>query len=71
MQNTWNFSQEVSIDIIPYRTVCYFCRLHYVNAVITEVMRINPVVPMTIPHRVTKDTNLYGYAIPKVWSSES
>jgi cytochrome P450 len=42
-----------------------------VNAVITEVMRINPAVPMTVPHRVTEDTNLYGYSVPKVWSSES
>jgi hypothetical protein len=46
------------------------CRLHYVNAVITEVMRINPALPMTIPHRVVKDTTLNGYTIPKVRSSE-
>lgn len=40
-------------------------RLHYVNAVITEVMRINPVVAMAVPHRVVKDTTLNGYTIPK------
>lgn len=40
-------------------------RLHYVNAVLTEVMRINPSVPMTVPHRVVKDTTLNGYTIPK------
>jgi hypothetical protein len=46
------------------------CRLHYVNAVITEVMRINPAVAMTIPHRVVQDTTLNGYTIPKVRPSE-
>lgn len=40
-------------------------RLHYVNAVITEVMRINPAVPMTIPHRAVRRTSLNGYEIPK------
>jgi cytochrome P450 len=39
-----------------------------VNAVIAEVMRINPAVPMTIPHRAVSKTILNGYEIPKVWS---
>jgi hypothetical protein len=41
-----------------------------VNAVLTEVMRINPAVSMTVPHRVVKDTTLNGYTIPKVRSWE-
>jgi hypothetical protein len=41
-----------------------------VNAVITEVMRINPSVAMTVPHRVVKDTTLNDYTIPKVRPSE-
>jgi hypothetical protein len=31
-------------------------------------MRINPAVPMTIPHRAVRRTSLNGYEIPKVWS---
>ena len=36
------------------------------NAVITEVMRINPSVAMAIPHRAVKNTTLNGYEIPQV-----
>ena len=42
------------------------CRLHYTNAVVTEVMRINPAVPMAVPHRAVKNTTLNGYEIPQV-----
>jgi hypothetical protein len=45
-------------------------RLHYANAVLTEVMRINPAVPMTVPHRVVKDTTLNDYTVPKVRPSK-
>jgi cytochrome P450 len=43
-----------------------FCRLQYVEAVLTEVMRINTVAPVAPAHRVTQDTTLNGYNIPKV-----
>ena len=36
------------------------------NAVITEVMRINPAVPIAVPHRAVKNTTLNGYEIPQV-----
>ena len=36
------------------------------NAVITEVMRINPAVPIAVPHRAVKNTTLNGYDIPQV-----
>jgi hypothetical protein len=31
-------------------------------------MRINPAVPMAVPHRAVKDTTLNGYKIPEVLS---
>lgn len=40
-------------------------RLHFANAVITEVMRINPAVPMVIPHRAVKNTTLNGWEVPQ------
>lgn len=50
-------------------------RLHYLQAVINEVMRINTVAPMTATHRCTQSTDFYNYRIPKdtlifvsVWS---
>ncbi|XP_069672288.1 methyl farnesoate epoxidase-like [Periplaneta americana] len=40
-------------------------QLHYVEAVLTEVSRMNPTSPLTPPHRCTKDTTMNGYNIPK------
>ncbi|PNF20447.1 Methyl farnesoate epoxidase [Cryptotermes secundus] len=40
-------------------------RLPYVEATLTEVLRINPIAPLTPHHRVLKDTKLNGYDIPK------
>lgn len=40
-------------------------RLHYAEAVLSELFRISSVAPVTPPHRATKDTTLKGYFIPK------
>lgn len=40
-------------------------RLQYVEAVLNEVMRINTVAPIAPAHRVTHDSTLNGYNIPK------
>ncbi|XP_054278817.1 farnesoate epoxidase-like [Macrosteles quadrilineatus] len=39
--------------------------MHYLMAVLTEVERINSVVPTNVPHTCTKDTTFGGYFIPK------
>jgi len=46
--------------------ISFHCRLHYAEAVLSELFRVSPVAPATPPHRVTKDTTLKGYFIPKV-----
>ncbi|KAG8245284.1 hypothetical protein J6590_005598 [Homalodisca vitripennis] len=40
--------------------------LHYTMAVLSEVERINSVVPTNVPHYCVKDTTFGGYFIPKV-----
>ncbi|PNF29827.1 hypothetical protein B7P43_G09526 [Cryptotermes secundus] len=40
-------------------------KLPYVEAVLTEVQRMYQVTPVAGPRRVTKDTTLHGYNIPK------
>ncbi|KAJ9598796.1 hypothetical protein L9F63_026670, partial [Diploptera punctata] len=39
--------------------------LHYVEAVLTELLRVCSIAPFTPPHRTTKDTQINGYSIPK------
>lgn len=40
-------------------------RLHYAEAVLSELFRVSSVAPVTPPHRATEDTTLNGYFIPK------
>lgn len=39
--------------------------LHYTEAVLSELIRVSSVAPVTPPHRATQDTKLNGYFIPK------
>lgn len=43
-----------------------FCdySLPYTEAVIREVMRMSPPLPLSVIHKAVKDTTLGGYAIP-------
>ena len=47
-------------------------KLPYISALVLEVLRWNPAVPLGLAHRVTQDDVYRGYVVPKgtvVWAN--
>ena len=40
-------------------------KLPYTEATITEVMRVCPTAPTSLPHRTVVDTEIRGYRLPR------
>ncbi|XP_066569716.1 cytochrome P450 2C8 isoform X3 [Amia ocellicauda] len=59
--------QEIDNFLGERKQVCYEDRhrMPYVQAVIHEVQRYGSIVPLSVFHATTQDTQLLGYSIPK------
>ncbi|XP_078698204.1 cytochrome P450 2J1-like [Branchiostoma floridae x Branchiostoma belcheri] len=56
-------SSTIGQDVTP--SVSHRSQLPYTEAVITEVMRINPIAPIGAPHSTSNATTLFEYDVPK------
>jgi cytochrome P450 len=60
-----------NFDVTLNITVHILSRLPYNEAFLREVLRKETLVPLSLVHRATEDTELGGYSIPKVSNCKS
>ncbi|NXC37026.1 CP2G1 protein, partial [Campylorhamphus procurvoides] len=60
--------EEIERVVGPSRPPAVSDRAHmpFTEATIHEIQRCSDLIPMNVPHRVTRDTEFRGYLIPKV-----
>ncbi|XP_069771710.1 steroid 21-hydroxylase [Narcine bancroftii] len=59
----WELCSIVGED--RYASYADHANLPFLAATIAEVLRLNPVVPLSLPHRTTCDTSVAGYTVRK------
>ena len=60
--------KEIDSVIERHRSPCMQDRIHmpYTDAVVHEIQRYIDLVPISVPHAVTRDIKFRNYLIPKV-----